>query len=218
MEEAVFKVTAIERQKRNPDRVSVYLDGAFAFGIDEEVLFRNPIHEGDELSESFIDDVLLSDEYVRAKAKALRLLSHRALTNGELRQKLAERDFSERTSERVITDLVRVGLLNDGAFASSFVHARMLQRPSSKRLLVQELKHKGIGDEEAKSAVYEAYGPESEEQVAGKLFREKTASLKGEDPKKARKKAVDFLFRRGFDWEVIRGAMDGAEEESNLED
>ncbi len=214
MQETVFRVTAIERQKRNPARVSVYLDGAYGFGLDEEVLFRNPIHEGDSLSESFIDEVLLFDERVRAKAKALRLLSHRALAVDELRQKLLDRDFSERTTERILADLVRVGLLNDESYATAFVHARMSQRPSSKRLLEIELKRKGIGEKEAERIVEGAYGPESESQVAEMLFRKKMESLKGEDPRKARKKAVEFLFRRGFDWELIRSAMDGAGGES----
>lgn len=219
MEETVFRVTAIERQKRNQGRVNVYLDGVFAFGLNEEVMFRNPIHEGDGLSESFIDGVLLHDERVRAKAKALRLLSHRALTTDELRQKLLDREFSERTAERVIKDLSRVGLLNDEAFASSYVHSRMIQRPCSKKLLTLELKHKGIGEEAAVEAVEAAYGPDSEEAVAGELFRTKMASLKGEDARKARKKAVEFLFRRGFDWELIRSAMDGAgEEEERISD
>jgi regulatory protein len=213
MEETVFRVTAIERQKRNQNRVSIFLDGVFAFGLDEEVLFRNPIHEGDGLSETFIDGVLLYDERVRAKAKALRLLSHRALTTDELRQKLLDREFSERTAERVIEDLSRVGLLNDEAFASSYVRSRMMQRPSSKKLLTLELKHKGIGEDAAGEAVEAAYGPQSEEDVAGALFRAKMAALKGEEPRKARKKAVEFLFRRGFDWELIRSAMDGGGEE-----
>jgi regulatory protein len=213
MEETFFRVTAIERQKRNTARVSVYLDGAFAFGLDEEVLFRNPIHEGDNLAESFIDGVLLADERVRAKAAALRFLSHRPMTKDEVRRKLLDREFSERTAEHVIDDLSAVGLLDDEAFASSFVRSRLIQRPCSKKLLVLELKHKGIGEEAATEAVEAAYGPESEEAVAGALFRAKMASMKAEDPRKARKKAVDFLFRRGFDWELIRSAMDAAEEE-----
>jgi regulatory protein len=208
MEEAVFRITAIERQKRNPDRVSVYLNGAFAFGLDEEVLFKNPIHEGDELSESFIDEVLLYDERVRAKAKALRFLSHRALTAEELKRKLLDRDFSERTIKNITDDLERVGLLNDEAVSTAYVHSRMLQRPSAKRLLRQELQHKGIGVEEAEKFVDSSYGPQSEEEIAETLFRKKMKLLKNEDPKKVRKKAIEFLFRRGFDWEVIRSAMD----------
>jgi regulatory protein len=211
MNEAVFRVTAIERQARNPARVNVYLDGAFAFGLDEEVLFRHPIHEGDDLSESFIDGVLLADERVRAKAKALRLLTHRALTSAELRDKLLDRDFSERSVDKVLEDLVRVGLINDASFAAAFVHNRMLQRPSAKRLLVVELLRKGLAEEDAGRIVDEAYGPASEAEVAATLCRRKLQTLQGGDPRKSRKKAVEFLFRRGFDWETIQGVLETAQ-------
>ncbi|MBN2201492.1 regulatory protein RecX [bacterium] len=207
MEEAVFRVTAIERQKRNPSRVSVYLDGAFAFGIDDEVLFRHPIHEGDALRESFVDEVLLSDERVRAKAKSLRLLGRRALTAAELRDRLEDKDFSDRVIRLVIGDLSAVGLLNDAAFAESFVHDRMMLRPCSKRMLVIELVRKGLAEEEAARAVDASYGPKSEAEVAGDLALKKARSLAGEDPRRARQKTADFLFRRGFEWDIASEAV-----------
>lgn len=214
MEEAVFRVTAIERQKRNPSRVSVYLDGAFAFGMDDEVLFRHPIHEGDELRESFVDEVLLSDERVRAKAKALRLLGRRALTAEELRDRLEDRDFSDRVIRLVIGDLSAVGLLNDAAFAESFVHDRMMLRPCSKRMLVIELVRKGLAEEEAARVVDASYGPKTEAEVAGDLARKKARSLAGEDPRRVRQKAADFLFRRGFEWDIASEAVMRAVEEA----
>jgi regulatory protein len=207
MDDTVFRVTAIERQTRNPSRVSVYLDGAFAFGLDDEVLFRHPIHEGDELRESFVDEVLLSDERVRAKAKALRLLGHRALTAGELRDRLEAKDFSDRTIRRVIEDLSAVGLLNDAAFAESFVHDRMMLKPCSKRMLVIELVRKGLAEEDAGRVVDASYGPKSEAEVAGELALKKARSLAGEDPRRARQKVSDFLFRRGFEWDIASEAV-----------
>jgi regulatory protein len=215
MEEAVFRVTAIERQTRNPSRVNVYLDGVFAFGIDDEVLFRHPIHEGDELRESFIDEALLSDERVRAKSKALRLLGHRALTAGELRDKLEARDFSDRSIRRVLDDLSRVGLLNDAAFAESFVHDRMMLKPCSKRFLVMELTRKGLSEADAGRIVDASYGPASEAEVAGALARKKAASLAGEDPRRKRQKIADFLFRRGFEWDIASEAVARAVEEGD---
>jgi regulatory protein len=212
MEEAVFRVTAIERQKRNPSRVNVYLDGAFAFGVDDEVLFRHPLHEGDALTESYIDEALLSDERVRAKGKALRLLGHRALTAGELRDRLEAKEFSDRTIRRVIEDLSRVGLLNDAAFAESFVHDRMTLKPCSKRMLVVELTRKGLSEEEAVRIVDASYGPASEAEVAAGLARKKARSLAGGDPLARKRKIADFLFRRGFGWDVSSEAIDAAEE------
>jgi len=208
MDEAVYRVTAVERQTRNPSRVNVYLDGAFAFGLDDEVLLRHPLHEGDEVSESFVDEALLSDERVRAKGKALRWLSHRALSAAELRERLLDREFSERTVVRVLADLSAVGLVDDVQFAGAYVRTRMLDRPCSKRMLVHELRHKGIPEEEAVRLVDEHYGSSSEEEVAESLIRRTAKPPSAAEARKIRKRASDFLFRRGFDWEVIRGALD----------
>lgn len=208
--EGIHRVSAVERQKHNPGRVSVFLDGEFAFGIDEEALFRHPIHEGDELTDAFIDGVLLAYERSRAKSSALRWLSRRGMATGELGRKLRDRGFSDRTVLRIIADLARVGLLNDTEYAASYVSSRMLQRPCSRRLLVQELTRKGIRQEDAEAAAGQAYGPEGEQKTAESLLRKKMAQLKGEDPRKARNKCAAFLVRRGFDWDVIRGALDAA--------
>ncbi|MBN1894255.1 regulatory protein RecX [bacterium] len=218
-EGGVHRVSAIERQKNNPGRVSIFLDGEFAFGLDEEALFKHPVHEGDELTDAFIDGALLADERVRAKSAALRCLSRRAMTTEEMRRKLEDRGFSGRTVLRVIGDLSRVGLLNDPEFAASYAASRMLQRPCSRRLLVQELTRKGIRGEDAEAAAHQAYGPDGEQKTAVILLRKKMAMLKGEDPRKARNKCVAFLVRRGFDWDVIRAALDaaGSENERDIE-
>lgn len=202
-EEIRFRVTQLERQTRRPDRVNVYLDHAFAFALSEEVFFKYPIHEGDELSESFINEVLLAEEKTRAKAKALRLLSHHALTVKQLWEKLLAKEFSEWTIRQVIEDLARVGLLNDEAFAFSYVRSRLLQRPCAKRVLKWELKNKGIPEEEADRIVESAYGPETEEEVARKLALKR---WNDNDPKN-KKKITEFLFRRGFEWEVIQNVL-----------
>lgn len=208
-----FHVTRLERQARRPDRVNVYLDHAFAFALSEEVFFKYPIHEGDELTESFINEVLLAEERTRAKAKALQFLSHHALSVKQLWEKLLAKDFSEWTIRHVVEDLVRVGLLNDEAFAFSYVRSRLQQRPCAKRLLKWELKNKGISEEEADRIVESAYGPESEEEVALKLALKR---WNGRDPKN-KKKVIDFLFRRGFEWEVIQNVLSAlpSEEEVN---
>lgn len=203
MKEVTYRITQIEPQKKNEGRVNVYLDGAFAFGLDEEVVLRHHLHEDDEITEHMIDDILLAEERTRAKEKALRLLSYRSRSVEELKKRLRERNFSERTVDRVIQDFLRVGLLDDKKFASSYVHSRMTQRPIGKRLLKRELLDKGIAHELAEEAVEEVYGVRSELEVATDLIQSRIRHYKGEEKKKAQKKLSDFLLRRGFNWDVI---------------
>jgi regulatory protein len=201
--DTVFRITGIEPQQKAENRFNIYLDGAFAFGLDGDVVIRHHLHAGDEIAESVVDDVLLSEERSRAKKKALALLSRSARSVGEIRRRLLDADFSERTVERVLRDFVRVGLLNDKAFALSFAQSRLVQRVVGKRLLVQELMRKGIDEEAADAAVNEAYGPVSETEMAKRLVDKKKNRLPAKDRRKMKQKLSDMLYRRGFGWDVI---------------
>ena len=205
MEDVSHQITRIETQKRDENRVSIYLDGAFAFGLEREVVVRHHLHEGDEISETTIDDVLLSEERARAKEKALSYLNYRPRSKQELRSKLRDKNFSERSVNRVIADFLRVGLLDDRQFASTYAQSRMIHKPMGKRLLHRELKSKGIDEEIADAAIDEAYGERSEFDVARELVRKRMGRsvVKNEALQKKKKQLSDFLFRRGFDWNVI---------------
>lgn len=210
MSSSQFKITRIEPQQKAENRFNVYLDGAFAFGLEGEVLIRHHLHEGDEIAESMIDDVLLSEERSRAKKKALALLSHSARSAGEIRRRLLEAGFSERTTVRVVDDFIRVGLLDDKAFALSYARSRLLQRAMGKRLLRMELLQKGIDEESAEAAAAEAYGPASETDLAKQLVEKRKGGLPQDDKRKMKQKLSDMLFRRGFEWDVISAVVQDA--------
>lgn len=209
MQGDTFRITRLETQKHDNERVSVYLDDAYAFGIKKEVILRHNLHEGDEISEEKIYEILLVEERTKAKEKALSLLGYRARSTNELKKKLSEKGFSERTIDRVITDFKRVGLLDDTQFAAMYVRSRMLQRPMGKRLLKQELRQKGITEDIIDPVLADEYGEESEVEVARKLILKKRKKPLGDDisAQKEKKKLYNFLVRRGFDWEVISCAL-----------
>ncbi len=205
MGESRFQITRIEPQKKNRQRRNIYLDGEFAFGLDEEVVAAYHISEGDELTQAIVDTLLSAEEQAVGKKRALRLISYRARSTQELKRRLIAHRISEGAAERVIEDFLRVGLLDDRAFASSYIHSRMVQNPISKNLLVKELVSKGIGSESALSIVDQEYGERSEVQVAGDLIRKRLRP--GRKDARVRKRLSDFLLRRGFDWNVIDEAL-----------
>jgi regulatory protein len=207
MNEIRFRITALEPQKHSENRVNVFLDGAFAFGLDRETVLANDLHEGDEITEHTIDNVLLSEERVRAKNRALGCLSRRAHSIHELAGKLRRMGFSERTIARVVDDFSRVGLLNDGEYAKLFASSQMSRTPVGKRLLRDMLKTRGIEESLAGAAVEEAYGQVSETDLVRKLVR-KRMPAQGVRNLKEKKKMTGFLFRRGFDWDTIRTVLD----------
>jgi len=206
MGEETFRITQIETQKHHSGRVNIYLDGSFAFGLDKETVLRHHLHKGDELTESTIDDILLVEERTKAKEKALALLSYRARSIKELEDKLKDKHFSERTVKRVVDDFSRVGLLDDSKYASSFAQTKMIQKPMGKRLLKQELFSRGISDSIAERTIEEVYSGKDEIEIARELVRRRIRYKKIGD-KKIKKRLASFLFRRGFDWNIIENVL-----------
>ncbi|MBN1783318.1 RecX family transcriptional regulator [bacterium] len=198
-----FRITDIEVQKKNPGRRSIYLDGAFAFGLDEEVVLKHHLHEGDELEDTVIQHILIEEETARAKKKALALLSYRSRSVFEIRDRLGKDGYDGSVIDRVADDFMRVGLLDDTAFASAYVQTRLIQKPMGKRLLLQELRQRGIDESLAGRAVEQGYGGRSEYDMAREIIEPRLRRYRKDTPVRMKKKVSDFLSRRGFEWDVI---------------
>ncbi|MBN2356226.1 RecX family transcriptional regulator [candidate division KSB1 bacterium] len=205
------KVTAIEVQKKNTQRVSVFLDGEFAFGIHQDVLLQSGIARGDELSEQKIGEILALEEHKRAKEKALRLLSVRSRSIKEMRDRLRTAKFSADVVDGTIAYLQRLALLDDTSFAQSFARNRTQTRPEGAFLLRQELRHKGLSDHDVEKGIDAAFQEQSERQIAYELAAKKKKTLAYLAEEKAKKRLNDFLLRRGFDWDIVNDIMENWE-------
>ena len=131
-------ITAIKAQKRNKDRVSVYLDGEYAFGLARIVAAW--LQVGQELSEEKISQLTSHDEVEAAYAKALRLLNQRDRSSAEIRQYLKRHEVMEPVIDEVLGRLDRAGLVNDERFAQNWIENRSEFRPRSRRALAFELR------------------------------------------------------------------------------
>ena len=88
-------ITAIKEQARDAGRVSVHLDGAFAFGLAKAVVAENQLHVGQALTEEDVARLLAGEEAEQAIEAALRLLAVRARTRRELHERLMRRGLSD---------------------------------------------------------------------------------------------------------------------------
>jgi len=205
------KITKIEQQKRNKKRRSIYLDDVFAFGLDEELVYRFNLHEGDLLDEETLQNLILAEEKKLAKDRALRYLSYRARSVKEVLDKLHKSGFDTDTVDWVIAELKRIKFLDDRQFSLAFVRDKMIIRPMGPQLIRQELRLKGISDELIELAIEEAFIEKSQLEVASMLLNKRLPSVKNLDPIKAKKRLTNFLLRRGFSWEITREALEQLE-------
>ncbi|HET9910497.1 MAG TPA: RecX family transcriptional regulator [Anaerolineales bacterium] len=191
------KITAIEVQKRTPNRVNVHLDGEFAFGLARIVAAW--LRVGQELSEEKIEQLQAEDARERAYQQAMLFLSYRARSESEIRQNLRKHEIPEPVIEQTLERLKQDGLANDHQFAHAWVENRSAFRPRSSRLMAMELRQKGLDDE----AISSATNGVDDEALAYEAAQKKAARWKGLEWNEFRKKLSDFLGRRGFSYSVV---------------
>ena len=201
-------ITAIEIQKKDPNRISVFLDGEFAFGLHQDVLLECGIAKGDLLSDERIQQILDLEERKRAREKALRLLAVRARSRKELGDRLKQAKFGQSAVEWALAELERLGLIDDGVFARAFGQTRAIVRPSGAYLLRLELRQKGLCDEDVEKGVAAAFAEKNERDQAFELAGKRKRTLAALSEEKARKRLNDFLLRRGFSWDLVTEIME----------
>jgi regulatory protein len=191
------KITGLKLQKRNKDRVNVYLDGEFAFGLSRIVAAW--LRTGQELSEEKIAELKGSDHKEVALQRALNFLSYRPRSEQEVRQNLKKHDYDEQVIEEILARLRQGKLVDDEAFAELWVENRSEFRPRGSRMLQAELRRKGIPDRVI-SCTLEGL---DETSLALKAARKKARRYQQLEWQEFQKKLYGFLARRGFHYGTI---------------
>lgn len=132
-----------------------------------------------------------------ARTILLRRLSAAPRTRSELRTDLLRRGVPEDVADRVLDRFVDVGLIDDSAFAQLWVDSRQRTRGSARGVLRQELRSKGIGDDDAARAL-EGIDDEAERARAMELVHVKVRSMQRLDPEVRVRRLVSMLMRRGY--------------------
>jgi regulatory protein len=192
------KITALKAQKRNQNRVSVYLDGEFAFGLARIVAAW--LHVGQTINEQQILKLQSQDTVEVAFQKALRHLSYRPRSEAEVRQKLDTSGYTEAVIETVITRLLENKLIHDPQFAQMWIENRSTFRPRSRRVMKMELKQKGIHDDTIEAALADSV---SDEDLAYQAATRRAHKYAGLEWQPFREKLSGFLARRGFSYGTI---------------
>ena len=124
-------------------------------------------------------------------------LTGQARSRAELAARLARKQVPEEVADRLLTRFEEVGLIDDTAFARSWVQSRQVGKGLARRALAQELRRKGIDDEVAKEALDEV-DPDDEVEAARALLRRKMRSLQRVDRNTAIRRLTGVLARKGY--------------------
>jgi regulatory protein len=191
------RITAIETQKRNPDRLTIRLDGHRAFGL--AAIVAAGLRVGQDLDAQEIERLHGVDVEESTFQRALHFLSFRTRSESEIEQHLRKREIAEDVLERVMQRLRQSQLADDSQFAQAWVENRTTFRPRSRRALSWELRRKGVRDQEIEAAVSEV----DESELAFQAGAKRARQLAGDPWQDFRRKLYAYLARRGFPSELI---------------
>ena len=132
-----------------------------------------------------------------ARAICLRLLEARPRTRAELTAALRKRGVPGPAGEEVLDRFAEVGLIDDAAFASSWVTSRQAGRGLARRALAGELRRKGVAADTVQEAVAEL-DPEVEVETARTLVRRRLRTMSGVSAEARFRRLVGMLARKGY--------------------
>jgi regulatory protein len=190
-------ITDFQPQKRNKDRLNVFIDDEYAFSVSLSVGAGLKI--GQQLAHDEIEKIKSDDAFDKARNMSFRYLSYRPRSTNEVRNYLKRKGFDSIVADRVIRQLVNREYLDDNAFARYWIEQRQTHRPRGAFALRYELVQKGISAEIIDATVIE--------------LDEKDAALRAVERKLGRwarlpkdqfwRKLSGFLQRRGFSYTTI---------------
>lgn len=157
-----------------------------------------------------------ADPHEVARTIVLNRLTARARSRRELEEALAQRAVPDEVAEQVLDRMQQVGLVDDAAFAKSWVEQRQVSRGLSRRALSDELRRKGVEGETIERAVAEV-DADAEYAAAVGLVERRARRNAGADRATRWRQLVGLLARRGYSsglaTRVVRDVL--AREEEN---
>lgn len=190
-----MKITQLEYQKKDPNRVNVYVDGRFAVGLNVNDVIALGLSSNQEISQEGLNKIIENSNFGKAFNAALNFLSFRPRSEFEIRQYLKRKKVED--ADGVVRKLSQLGQVNDEEFARWYVGQRQAFRPKGRRAIKYELLRKGVDKKTIDKVL-----PKREDELTLAMLAARKKKLA--DPVKLQR----FLLSRGFDWETVKEVVE----------
>src|ERR1017187_4579891 len=128
-----MKITAIEPQARDTERVNIYVDGRFLLGASAEVVARLDLEVEQELQPDQLEQLQGEDALQRAVERAYSFLSYRPRSREEVRRYLRRKDIPPAIIDAALAKLDHLNLTNDEEFTTFWIENRAQFSPRGDR-------------------------------------------------------------------------------------
>lgn len=195
-------ITKIEIQKRNKERVNLFLDGEYAFSLSIELVYKENLNRNDEIDSEKLKILAERESSIRCKNSALRIIEKSYKTEKEVRDKLILKGYEENSINKSIEFLKEYNFINDSNYIKVFIRDKLKSQGSQK--IKYALIQKGISKDDIEEELSNL-DKENEKNIAFNIAKKKLDIMKKKetDKYKISGKLYRYLISKGYEYDII---------------
>ncbi len=210
-----MKITEIEYQKNNKEKVNIFVDGEYLFSLSVNGVAKNMLYKDKELTEDEINEMKIDDEKEISYQYALKRIAEKMYSRKELKDKLLKKGFLEDSVEFALDKAASYGYLDDSYYTKCFIEQRAIPNKWGVNIIKQKLYQKGIDKELIESSLSEYFKEDTSKDNCYELCLKKFRSLNinSLEDRKNVDKIYRFLISRGYSYDEINTSIENLKRE-----
>lgn len=200
-----MKITAIKAQIKSDNRVSIFVDGKYSFGLTLDQLLEQKLKKGHELDQHDVQNLKKLSDEGKLKQRTLEWVLGRPPSTKEFKDYLYQKKADKDLIEAWVVEFTDKKYLDDKAFAVWFAENRR-RKNKSDRAIKSELYSKGITSVTIQSVVTELDNDEdeSEKEALKAIVNKLTDRPRYQDEQKLK----SYLISKGFSYTYIKEVLE----------
>ena len=148
-------ITKIEAQKKNTDRVNIYINDEFFMSVFTELVYTFNLKKGMEINKENLKTLLDDDMYIKAKNKALNILSKADQSEKKIKEKFYNKGIDSEDISHAISNINSNVEFENAMYLAKKRYERIKNEDKRKiyQKLSQHLAYKGFGYDTIKSVL-----------------------------------------------------------------
>lgn len=202
----MLKITDLEPQKKNANRINVYINDRFYAGVSDYIA-QKYLKIGMVVTKEQLEKIVLEEELEKAKGYVANYLLSK--TEKIIRDKLKEKGYAEVVIEETISFLHRYNYISDERYAKALANDSVKFKKQGKQKIKMKLRQKGVNEEDIEKALSEVDEQDELEAIEKLLVTKKPYYEKrSKNQFELKGKLFQFLMGRGFSTDTIKKVLD----------
>ena len=199
-------ITEISVQKKNKNKCNIYIDNVFAFGVSNELIYKENLKVGMIVDEEKLKKIAYEENLINCKETALKIIERSYKTKKEMIKRLLEKGYALEEINETLKFLEEYNFINDESYTKAFINDRT--KTQGKQKIKYALKNKGVSDEIIEEELSKLDMEKEKENANILALKKYNILIKRESDKyKLKEKIIRFLISRGYNYEVAKDAV-----------